>query len=228
MPIFALAPAAATAFWSAVSAGTIAGTQIYGAHKQAGAAREATSAQLTAANESARLQKESTDAALAAQERARIQDQLNFEQSQRANYDQWRSGEQFGTAQWQARDRRIGSLGELAGLPARVTPNREIPAYAGPGWSGGGATADPKLASAIAAYQMANPAQGGIAPLTAALKKQGFAVDRFLYGATPSDNELSVGGQKYKVLGAENTPGAYWYRPGMDDSAPGTLRRLAG
>lgn len=42
MPVFALAPAAATAFWGAVSAGTMAGTQLYGAHKQSSANDRAT------------------------------------------------------------------------------------------------------------------------------------------------------------------------------------------
>lgn len=71
----------------------------------------------------------------------------------------------------------------------------------------------------IRQWQQSHPASEGIGPLADALKSYG--VTRYDYGGTPSNNELMIGGQKFKVLGAEGTPGQYWYTGG-DDSAPGT------
>lgn len=54
---------------------------------------------------------------------------------------------------------------------------------------------------------------------------QALGVNRFdTGGGVLSNNELDLGG-KYKVLGAEGTPGAYWYKPGMNDGpATGHIR----
>lgn len=74
----------------------------------------------------------------------------------------------------------------------------------------------------IEQYQQTHPPSEGIGPLVAALKAAGYDVSQFMYGATPSNNELVINGQKWKVLGGEDNPGsAYWYKPGMDDSGPG-------
>jgi hypothetical protein len=74
----------------------------------------------------------------------------------------------------------------------------------------------------IRQYQGSNPASAGIEGIYGALQGAGYTdVGRFMYGDTPSNNELVVNGQKFKVLGAEGTPGQYWYTGG-DDSAPGS------
>ena len=69
-------------------------------------------------------------------------------------------------------------------------------------------------------YQSSNSSSGGIGGLSTALQNAGYNTPRYMYGNTPSNNELMVDNQKYKVLGAEGTPGQYWYTGG-DDSAPG-------
>lgn len=73
----------------------------------------------------------------------------------------------------------------------------------------------------IQQWQASHPVGEGMGGLAAAMKAAGYDVSPFMYGSTPSNNELSIGGQKTKVLGAEGTPGAYWYQPGMNDSGPG-------
>jgi hypothetical protein len=73
----------------------------------------------------------------------------------------------------------------------------------------------------IKAYQAAHPVSEGISPITAAMKAAGYNVSPYMYGATPSGNELSLDGQKYKILGAENSPGAYWYSAGQNDGGGG-------
>ena len=71
----------------------------------------------------------------------------------------------------------------------------------------------------IREWQSSHPSSEGIGPLAAALQQK-FGIGRYMYGSTPSGNEILLNGQKYKVIGAEGTPGQYWYQPGMDDSAP--------
>lgn len=87
----------------------------------------------------------------------------------------------------------------------------------------GGAGA-PRLSPSefIKQYQLSHPAGGGIQPLTDAMKAAGYNVSRFMYGNTPSNNELSIdGGGKYKVMGAENSDNPYWYEPGTYDGPAG-------
>jgi hypothetical protein len=75
----------------------------------------------------------------------------------------------------------------------------------------------------IRQWQGSHAATEGIGPLADALKNAGYTnVSRYMYGSTPSNNELLLDGQKYKVLGGELTPAAYWYQSGMDDS-PGAM-----
>jgi len=69
-------------------------------------------------------------------------------------------------------------------------------------------------------WQATHSPSEGIEGLAAALKAAGLGGERFMYGNTPSNNELVVNGQKFKVLGGEGTPAAYWYKPGTND-APG-------
>lgn len=78
----------------------------------------------------------------------------------------------------------------------------------------------------IRQWQQANPASQGIGPLADAISRQFPGVSRFMYGQTPSNNELSINGQKFKVLGAEDSPStAYWYQGG-NDSAPAGSRAV--
>lgn len=57
----------------------------------------------------------------------------------------------------------------------------------------------------------------GVQPLYQAMKQAGYNVSPYMYGATPSNNEVNLNGEKYKLLGGEGTPGAYWYQAGMND-----------
>ncbi len=53
--------------------------------------------------------------------------------------------------------------------------------------------------------------------LVSGLQSAGFNANPYMYGSTPSNNEISLNNQKYKILGGEGTPAAYWYQPGMND-----------
>lgn len=83
--------------------------------------------------------------------------------------------------------------------------------------------ADAKVAAFVADWQKTHPVSEGIAPVADALKKAGLSSGRFDYGGgNLSNNEVTVAGKPYKVLGGENTPAAYWYTPGTNDAAPGS------
>jgi hypothetical protein len=70
-------------------------------------------------------------------------------------------------------------------------------------------------------WQQTHPAHEGIGPLADAMRQAGYTnVSRFMYGSQPSNNELMIDGQKFKVLGNEDGPNPYWYTGG-NDSAPG-------
>lgn len=70
----------------------------------------------------------------------------------------------------------------------------------------------------IANWQRTHDPHEGIAGLTQALAQQfPGTVTPYLYGNTPSNNEINLGGEKYKVLGGEGGPAAYWYIPGTND-----------
>ncbi len=89
--------------------------------------------------------------------------------------------------------------------------------------SGSGGNTDPAAAKAfILNWQATHSPSEGIGAIQAALKANGFNVDRFMYGNTPSNNELNVGGEKFKVIGGEDNPStASWYRPGDNDGGGG-------
>jgi hypothetical protein len=223
MPVFALAPAAATAFWGATAAATVAGTGLYAAHKQGQAAEQAAETQASSADKAAQLASQSNQAALDFAKQQAEADWRNSETANRANYEQNA-----------ARERRLGTLGGLIGRGPREIPDyvaSQDPNFTGGGQpggapggapAGGGGGGDPKVDAFIANWrQTHNAATEGIAPLADALQKAGLSTGRFMYGNTPSNNEVVVGGQKYKVIGAEGTPGAFFYQAGTDDSAPG-------
>ncbi len=108
MPLGITAAAVATA----VAGGAVAGASIYGAHKQADAATTAAQLQTDAATKAATLQKQSTDDALSFSRQQAETDWQNQELVRRANYDQ--------TA---AKNARLGTLGNMLGLPPPSMPD---------------------------------------------------------------------------------------------------------
>lgn len=106
--------------------------------------------------------------------------------------------------------------------------------------AGSSTPAAPSLSATdfIRQYQQQHPggAQQGVQPVLDAMKAAGYTnVAPFMYGGNPSHNEISLDGQKFKVLGAEDSPNAYWYTGGPDgggstgfaDPAYGQLAGLA-
>ena len=80
----------------------------------------------------------------------------------------------------------------------------------------------------IRQWQATHPASAN-APqeIIAALKAAGFNASPYMYGNTPSGNEISLNGEKFKVIGGENGGSPFWYR-GEDDSPGGGFQGLAG
>ena len=124
MPVFALAPMAATAFWGAVGAGAAAGATIYGANKSSNAATTAAQTQSKAATDAAKLQTDATTHAadlsaksaadtLAFQKQQADQDFANANATGQANYNQWA-----------ARENRLSNFQQMLGMSGR-----DIPAY---------------------------------------------------------------------------------------------------
>lgn len=94
-----------------IAAGIAGGTSIVGAKMQSGATSRAVNAQTAAANRAAELQAQSTREALAFERQSAQNAYANSETSRRGNYDQWA-----------ARERRLGSIGELLGYGTREVP----------------------------------------------------------------------------------------------------------
>lgn len=90
----------------------------------------------------------------------------------------------------------------------------------GPG-SGGGPNLSPQ--AFIQQWQGSHSANEGIGALADAMKAAGYTnVSRFMYGSTPSNNELSIDGQKFKVLSGENSANPSWYTAGTNDGGGGS------
>lgn len=203
----------------AAAAGT-AGGEIIGGKLKSNAERDAAKLQTDAANKAAEIRAQSDREALAFQKQQAAEDAQRFEETRRANYDQWA-----------ARQGYQSTVGSMLGLPTR-----QIPAYQSslPGGSAQGMPtgANPQIEAFIADYKSKHPASEGIAPLAAAVAKQFPGVGRFDYGAQGglSNNELNIPGYgKYKVLGGEDSPSsAYWYVPGTNDAAPGAAPMTGG
>ncbi len=134
MPVFALAPAAAAAFW-----GATAGASLVGAHMQSNAAENATNAQTSSANYAAKLQADAAAKALQFQQQQAAIDQANFQKTQNANYGQfqtasnenygqYKAGAQTDYDRWALHQNNMGYLGQLLGLPARQLPAANIAA----------------------------------------------------------------------------------------------------
>lgn len=79
----------------------------------------------------------------------------------------------------------------------------------------------PNVQDFIKQYQAAHPVSEGLGPISAAMKQAGYNVSPYMYGNTASNNEVNLNGEKYKLLGGEGTPGAYWYQAGMNDGGGG-------
>lgn len=92
------------------------------------------------------------------------------------------------------------------------------PSPAIPAPQGGGSAED-----FIRSWQGSHPASEGIGPLADAYSAAGHG-SRFMYGDTPSNNELMLNGGKYKVLNEAN---GTWYTGG-DDSGGGAPASAAG
>lgn len=205
-----LAIAAATAGGKIVASKMESNAATKGAQLQSDATTNAAKLQTDAQNHAADIQGHSADETLAFQKSQAAQDAARFEAAQRGNYGQYVSKVHGAQA-----------LGDTIGfhLPdaAPYVSATDGSGPSGPGGQSGG-TSDPKISAFIADWQKSHAPSEGIAPLADAIAKQFPGVSRFMYGQTPSNNELSIAGQKYKVLGGENTPGAYWYQPGMNDA----------
>jgi hypothetical protein len=73
----------------------------------------------------------------------------------------------------------------------------------------------------IRQWQATHPASTDApAQIAAALKAAGFNASPYMYGSTPSGNEISLNGQKFKVISGENSGTPGWYTGG-DDSGGG-------
>lgn len=114
-----------------------------------------------------------------------------------------------------------GSGGDIYKIQQGIYNSPEAKAYLSRNASTpGGAPNQLSVTDFIRQYQQSHPANGGIGPLAEALAANGYTnVGRFMYGQTPSNNELTIDGKKFKVLGNEDGPNPYWYTGG-DDSAP--------
>lgn len=81
----------------------------------------------------------------------------------------------------------------------------------------------------ITQWQQSHPANGGIESLVNALAQAGFNVNRWDVGnGVLSNNELNIGGEKFKVLSAENSGNPSWYVPGTDDGGGGGAAGAGG
>lgn len=120
MPVFALGPAAATAFWGAVGTGAAAGASIYGAKKQSGAAKDA-----------ARIESEELDKQLALereneQRRREEFDRVEAEKKRQYDAEQAQMAAQYNAEQARREPYRqlsraaLTQLSSRLGLPAPV------------------------------------------------------------------------------------------------------------
>jgi len=89
--------------------------------------------------------------------------QLAAEAAQRSNYDMWRSGQELDYNRWranqqtsndllQAREQRLGALGQLIGAPARAAIRTEIPGYTIPDYVPGPLPTRPAGGSTLRDY----------------------------------------------------------------------------
>lgn len=225
MPVFALAPIAATAFWGAVGTGAAAGAGLYAAHLTSNAQKDAANTTAGAAGHAADLQSQAAAQALAFTKEQAARDQAAAEATRKANYDQWA-----------AKEGRLSSFGQMLGVGPRDIPgyvpidanapasaqSSGIPANA----SNMPSSAEQNVYSSVAAKGA--PTASSLDELAAAYKAAGFQVSRPNYNGTPSGNELTINGQKRKfTVGDVGSPNASWYQWGTPDSASPSAARSA-
>ncbi len=139
-----MAIATGTAIALAV-AGATAGSSVYAANKQTGAAKEAAGLSTDAANHAADLQSKSNADALKFQQQQAENAYQNSEVARRGNYDQWA-----------ATERRKQSVNDLLGMGPR-----DVPAYVqGVDPRLTGTPAAPSVGSLASAPTTAKPASG--------------------------------------------------------------------
>jgi len=144
-----------------------------------------------------------------------------------ANFDReiYNSPEATALRQIATIDPTTGKITYLPGKGPTVDPTNPGSGNFNPGFNANTPGTPPPQGTAqafIKQWQQTHKASEGIGPLAEALKAAGFNVPRFMYGTTPSNNELVVDGQKFKVLGAEDSPNtAYWYTGGNDSGGAG-------
>lgn len=125
MPVFSLAPAAATAFWGAVGTGAATGASLYGAHKQSQSANRAQQIQSNTDAETIRLERERD-----AEAKRQWDTEQAFQQQQFAAQEDDRL---FNRRLLEQRDARaepyrqasaaaVGRLGQMLGLSGRPAP----------------------------------------------------------------------------------------------------------
>lgn len=124
--------------------------------------------------------------------------------------------------------------GGLFPMPAPGSSTIGVPSNPSGGtYSGVGAQNPPTAGGGdvyafIRQWQQSHPANQGIQSLVDALNAAGFNVGRWdVGGGTLSNNELNIGGQKFKVLSAENSGNPSWYVPGTDDGGGATQGGIA-
>ncbi len=187
--------------------GGIAG--VYGAKKQAESAKVASSIQDKANTEAIALQKQQI-----------AQEQAQFEAQQKFAEEQFNQQQALRGPYRQAGQAALGKLGDILGV--------SFQGYGGGGGTGlapsGGGNSAPAATGAakqiIDQWQATHSPTEGTAGLVAALKAGGVNASPYMYGSTPSGNEIDLGG-KYKVIAGENSGTPSWYQAGMNDSAPG-------
>jgi hypothetical protein len=150
-------------------------------------------------NNAANAQSASNDKALDFEKQREAEDQARFEATQRANYDQYLM--KYNAAK---------SLGGEYGLNLPDAKPYVPTAYAGqpsaPGQPPQGPQGGSDPAAFIANYQKTHSPTEGPTGILNAMKQAGFNVAPYMYGQTPSGNEISLNGSKYKVISGENGP----------------------
>lgn len=158
------------------------------------------------ANKAADAATKSNDKALDFEKQRDAEDRQQFDTTQRANYDQYLN--RYNAA------KQLGS--EYGFNLPDAKPYVSVNGQSAPQGQPNGQ--DP--AAFIRQYQQTHSPSEGPQGVMNAMKQAGFNVSPYMYGQTPSNNEISLNGEKYKVIGAEGTPNAYWYQAGMNDGAP--------
>ena len=95
--------------------------------------------------------------------------------------------------------------------------NQQPPPMAAPA-----APAPPSVSADAAAiirqWQQTHGASEGLAGLIAELQRNGINASPYMYGSTPSGNEIALNGQQYKVLTGNNQS---WWDPSMGEGESG-------